>query len=234
MIDWYLQLRALLREIRVKAADALSASQGGGKDAARPFNEYLKADCEKLKELWKHEFPTPVPSNLGRHVHFGAAQDYEDILRCDLFEVEQGADERLRAFSNEKGALGFEHLLHPAVEKYAYEQYRHGQYRDAVLNSVIAVFDLIRSRSGSQADGDALVGEVFSLDRPRLVFSELESESGKNDQKGFMQILRGAYQGIRNPKAHTLAHDLEQTKAAQHLVFASLLARRVEECKQPT
>ena len=32
-----------------------------------------------------------------------------------------------------------------------------------------------------------------------------------------------------NPKAHSLAHDLTQLTAAQYLVFASLLARRVEE-----
>lgn len=58
-----------------------------------------------------------------------------------------------------------------------------------------------------------------------------DSESGQNDQKGFLQIFNGAYQGIRNPKAHSLNHDLDQNKAAQYLVFASLLIRRVEEAK---
>ncbi len=47
-----------------------------------------------------------------------------------------------------------------------------------------------------------------------------------------MQILSGAYQGIRNTKAHSLEHDLDQVKAAQYLVFASLLARRVSEAKK--
>jgi uncharacterized protein (TIGR02391 family) len=57
------------------------------------------------------------------------------------------------------------------------------------------------------------------------------TESGKNDQKGFLQIYQGAFLGVRNPKAHSLAHDLDQIKAAQYLVFASLLARRVDEAK---
>jgi uncharacterized protein (TIGR02391 family) len=70
---------------------------------------------------------------------------------------------------------------------------------------------------------------VFSIENPLLILSELQTESGKNDQKGFMQIFKGAYQGIRNPKAHSLASDLDSVKAGQYLVFASLMVRRVEE-----
>jgi len=47
-----------------------------------------------------------------------------------------------------------------------------------------------------------------------------------------MNILSGAFQGVRNTKAHSLEHDLDQAKAAQYLVFASLLARRVSEAKK--
>ena len=46
-----------------------------------------------------------------------------------------------------------------------------------------------------------------------------------------MQIYKGAFQGIRNPKAHSLEHDLTDEKAAQYLVVASLLAQRIEEAK---
>ncbi|CAE6867806.1 hypothetical protein R69746_08213 [Paraburkholderia aspalathi] len=38
---------------------------------------------------------------------------------------------------------------------------------------------------GHPTDGAKLVAEVFSLDAPRLIFSELVS---KNDQKGFIRI----------------------------------------------
>ena len=69
----------------------------------------------------------------------------------------------------------------------------------------------------------------MSLVFRRNPFSAPKDESGQNDQKGFMQIYKGAYQGIRNPKAHSLTHDLTEVKAAQYLVFASLLARRIEE-----
>ena len=100
-----------------------------------------------------------------------------------------------------------------------------------MLNSITALFDHVRLRTKCEEDGDKLIGKVFSLAKPLLTLSELETESGQNDQKGFMQIFKGAYQGIRNPKAHSMTHDLTEMKAAQYLVFASLLARRIDEAR---
>ncbi len=123
----------------------------------------------------------------------------------------------------------FQFLLHPEITRHALQQYNNGHLRDAVLNSIIAVFDLIRKKTGLKEDGDKLIGKAFSLSNPYLILSEIDKESGQNDQKGFMQIFKGSFQGIRNPKAHSLTHNLTKLKAAQYLVFASLLARRVEE-----
>lgn len=124
--------------------------------------------------------------------------------------------------------LQIETLIHPIIREAAYQQFLNGHLRSAVLDSLIAVFDLIRERTGVYLDGSDLVGKVFSLSDPKLILSELDTESGKSDQKGFIQILQGAYQGIRNPKAHSLQSDLTIETAAQYLVFASLLARRIE------
>ena len=125
----------------------------------------------------------------------------------------------------------FRFLLHPMITEHALPQYDNGYLRDAVLNSIIAVFDLIRQKTGLKEDGDRLIGKAFSLEHPYLILSDIDTESGQNDQKGFMQILNGSFQGIRNPKAHSLTHDLTAIKAAQYLVFASLLARRIDEAK---
>ena len=77
-----------------------------------------------------------------------------------------------------------------------------------------------------------LITKAFSVHQPILVFSEIESESGKNDQVGFMQLFQGANRGVRNPKAHSIQHNLTDVRAAQYLVFASLLARRLEEARK--
>ena len=46
-----------------------------------------------------------------------------------------------------------------------------------------------------------------------------------------MQIFKGAFQGIRNPVAHSLNHDLTADATAQYLIFASLLVRRLDQSK---
>lgn len=122
-------------------------------------------------------------------------------------------------------------MLHKIVRDASLAQLENGHLRDAVFNSVVAVFDFLRERSESRFDGNDLVGHAFSLQNPRLIVSELETESGRNDQKGFMQLLKGVYQGVRNPKAHSLKSDLTEESAGQYLVLSSLLARRIGQAK---
>jgi len=126
-------------------------------------------------------------------------------------------------------STGFDDLLHPAIRDAAVKHFQDGDFRNAVLDAVIALFDLLRRKSGIQMDGENLCNRAFSPNRPVLIFSELDTESGQNDQRGFMDIFKGVYRGVRNPKAHSLVHDLDSVKAGQYLVLMSLLARRVDE-----
>ncbi|EPC03239.1 hypothetical protein L861_23300 [Litchfieldella anticariensis FP35 = DSM 16096] len=143
------------------------------------------------------------------------------------------AEQHLLESQEQPDYLGFENLLYPVIFEHAYQQYRVGHLRDAALNAFTAVFDLIRARTGLDMDGAKLVGQVFSVKKPRLILSEIEAGSGRNDQAGFLHIYQGAYIGIRNPKAHSLQHDLTDEKAAQYLIFASLLTRRAAEAHEP-
>jgi uncharacterized protein (TIGR02391 family) len=234
MLEWFLAVSSLIRELRRKAADALARIEAKDEGAAKLVNGYIKTDYQALYRLWEEQgFATTELGNLGRHIHFGDEHDYHDILERDLAAVEAHAERHAREAAPANTKVGIEELLHPVIYEHAFQHYLNGHYREAVLNSIVAVFDLIRERTGLDLDGTNLVGAAFSLDRARLILSELDTESGRNDQKGFMQIFSGAYLGIRNPKAHSLAHDLDETKAAQYLVFASLLARRVYEAKKP-
>lgn len=234
MIHWYLSVKNVMRAIEQKARDALPLYEEGGKEAAAAINKYISADYEQLWDLWSQKFPDEHLGNLGRHIHFGMDCDYHDIIEHDLPELDKRAEAHLLAAAGaepEQKDIGFEELLHPIIIEHAYQLYRNGYLREAVLNSVTAIFDFIRARTGSEEDGDRLIGQVMAPNEPRLILSEIGTDSGQNDQKGFMQIYKGAYQGIRNPKAHSLTHDLTPEKAAQYLVFASLLARRIEEAE---
>jgi uncharacterized protein (TIGR02391 family) len=236
VIAWYLAVKRLLRTIDQKARDAIPLYEQGGEEATAAIKRYITADYQQLWDLWEERFPDEGLGNLGRHIHFGMGNDYRDIIRLDLPDLERRADQHLQGTGEvdiERPALGFEDLLHPMIQQHAFQLYRNGHLREAVLNSITAVFDFIRERSGLGEDGDRLIGQVFTLENPKLILSEIETDSGQNDQKGFMQIFKGAYQGVRNPKAHSLNHDLTEAKAAEYLIFASLLARRVEEATKP-
>lgn len=124
---------------------------------------------------------------------------------------------------------GFDDLLHPTIRTAAIRHYHAGDYRNAALDAVTALFDMLRAKTGLSIDGDDLCNRAFSPKKPLLILSELDTQSGLNDQQGFMEIFKGFYRGVRNPKAHSLVHDLDAKKAGQHLVMASLLACRIDE-----
>ena len=232
MLEWYLDVNALLREMRRKAVDAQALLEAEDAEGAKRINGYLKTDYQSLRRRWTDQgFAPEELGNIGRHIGFGEAHDYEDILERDLAHVEAAAERHAREGSTVAPRAGFEELLHPVIYAHAFQHYMNGHYRDAVLNSIVAIFDLMHERTGLDLDGAALATQALSLEKPFLILSELDTDSGRNDQKGFMQILAGAYLGIRNPKAHSLNHDLDAEKAAQYLIFASLLARRVYESK---
>lgn len=192
-------------------------------------------DVESLRHQYHNNNCNPVGSGYGTRsqmvntVFIRPFTNRIDSLRQDIMAGHFESVYKPSQDEGQEGTVGFEGLLHPLIVQSSLALYRDGHLREAVLNSITAIFDLIRERSGIAEDGDRLIGQVFSINDPVLILSEIESESGQNDQKGFMQIFKGAYQGIRNPKAHTLNHDLNEMKAAQYLVFASMLARRVDE-----
>lgn len=233
MPEWYFTVAGLLRDLRKKAWDAKVALARGDAAAAQLANDYMKQDYKRLYELWQaQDFPLPELGSLARHIRFGEAQDYEDMLKFDIDFIAANAEGHARTAQPQAPQAGFEGLLHPIVAAASLRHYHEGDYRNAVLDGMLALSDLIRRRTGLDADGKALATEAFSLGRPKLIFSNLHTDSGQNDQKGFMEMIAGAYTGIRNPKAHSLIHDLDMTKAAQYLVAISLFVRRVAEASE--
>ncbi|WP_417347434.1 TIGR02391 family protein [Ferrimonas sp.] len=202
-----------------------------------PFSSFLEFEewADAVLPLISFHEPTEqefseILTRAGVTHRMGSHEDANTNMNMAVGVLNQAIKRaEIQERANTLPQIGFENLLHPVIVGSSLELYANGHLRESVLNAIIAVFDLIRERTGVEDDGDRLIGQVMSINNPLLVLSELESESGQNDQKGFMQIFKGAYQGIRNPKAHTLNHDLNEMKAAQYLVFASMLARRVDE-----
>lgn len=92
--------------------------------------------------------------------------------------------------------------------------YEAENFSHAILEAMHFLSSLLRERAGVDGDGAALVGQALGGDVPRLKINPLQSESDKNAQKGFEQVLRGIYIGIRNPRAHEQIVDSKETADA--------------------
>jgi uncharacterized protein (TIGR02391 family) len=105
-----------------------------------------------------------------------------------------------------------------------------GSYTTAILNAIYFVGDLIRDKTGLQSDGVALIGQAFGGKAPALKVNKLQTESERNVQAGLEQLLKGIYQGIRNPRSHEKTSDSLETAVAI-ILFLNYLVNLIDKTK---
>ena len=110
--------------------------------------------------------------------------------------------------------------------------YESGVYSSAILEAIHYLSDVLRERANIDGDGVALVGQALEGDSPRLRINRFQTESEKSEQKGFAQIIRGIYQGIRNPRSHEQFDDT-QTNADAIILFINYTLGIVSQAKPP-
>lgn len=232
MIEKYVTLNRTLRSLHAIAREIIDAylSEGDGWATNSLANLMLRS-LSDLEQFWPSELDDSNIVEIRRLISEKEYDSYASIFDKLLPDLEGLIDDYFSSQPYSDLNYLILDLLHPRIITTSYPHFKRGHFREAVLNSVVAVFDFIRERTGIDKDGVDLVTKAFSLRNPRLLFTTLDNESRRNDQKGFIQILQGIYQGVRNPKAHTLALNPPQNVAAQYLVFSSLLCRRVEEAQ---
>jgi uncharacterized protein (TIGR02391 family) len=127
--------------------------------------------------------------------------------------------------------------LHPRIRAVSLERYATGQYSDAVeaamkeVNSIVKIH--YKQVAGEELDGVALMNTAFSRKSPAILLGDLDTESGRNTQQGYMQIFAGAMAAIRNPAAHANL-SVERVLAIHYLYIASLLLFVFDARRDPT
>jgi len=120
--------------------------------------------------------------------------------------------------------------LHPKIKKVSSKLFKNRHYAQAILEAYKAVVNQVKDISGvTDRDGKPLMEHVFSLNNPKIKLNNLETNSNKDEQLGFMLLYSGAALGIRNPKAHDNIVQNDSIKTFEYLAFASLLLRRLDE-----
>lgn len=108
--------------------------------------------------------------------------------------------------------------------------YETEDYSHAILESTYLISGVLRERAGVDGDGASLVGQALGGDDPKLKLNAFQSESERNEQKGFEQILRGIYLGIRNPRSHEQTNDDKKTADAI-IHFVGYILERLDASK---
>lgn len=125
-------------------------------------------------------------------------------------------------------------LIHPKIAEVSKSLYLNGHYANAAEDAFIEInvrvkglFQII-TQNDKVPDGDGAMTTVFSTNNPLVEFCDTSTDTGKNVQKGFMQMLAGAMSALRNPKAHENIK-LSADDAMRRLMFASMLMFKIDE-----
>jgi len=121
--------------------------------------------------------------------------------------------------------------LHPRLRKQSESLFISKHYFEAIFEGYKLLGKAVRDKSGLTGDGKSLMSDAFSLRNPVIILNDLQSETDRNEQEGFMYLFMGAMQGIRNPEAHEIRDLKDPVIALEYLAFASLLLRKLEEGK---
>jgi uncharacterized protein (TIGR02391 family) len=126
----------------------------------------------------------------------------------------------------------FWEFVHPRIRALAQPRFDAGFFGDAVEASFKEVNDavkrIVRDTDGRDIDGAGLMTTAFSPQNPVIKLSALETETDRNIQQGYMQIMAGSMIGIRNPKAHGNLNP-DSSKTLHLICLASLLMHKVDE-----
>ena len=110
------------------------------------------------------------------------------------------------------------------------QKYEAGLFADVILEAIKELTSIIREKGRVDGDGASLVGQALGGQSPKIKLNKMESTSEIDEQKGFEQLLRGLYIGIRNPRTHEIYEDTKETADAV-IVFVDLVHRKIKATK---
>ncbi len=134
-------------------------------------------------------------------------------------------------FQSKNSRLFDNRKLHKSVISVSKKLFYDGHYSQAIFEACKSLNKKVQELSSLSLDGKQLMLSAFSVGNPKLKFNQLQNQSDKDEQEGFMHIFAGLMQGIRNPKGHEIVSLKDPHRALEYLGFISLLFRKLDELK---
>lgn len=174
----------------------------------------------------------PLRTNVNRALAFsGLAVDPAGKLHAvtqakPLTEASRRAEE-LRADLTKRG-------VHHDVLRFCRAELVADSYFHAVLEATKSIAEKIRFKTGFTDDAATLVDMALAGEAPILAISQLSTESQKNEQRGFVNLIKGIFGMFRNPHAHEarILWTMDKADAEDLLSLASLIHRRLDSASR--
>lgn len=191
--------------------------------------DFIKSFLSPARFVRRNEEFESIRQDLNTILSFSGIEYGADgkFRRCESAKTLSEAEKRLRTIHSKLRGR----RIHPEVVKYCRTELLQDNYFHAVFEAAKGLAQRIRDLSGVQADGAALVDQVFSFENPLLAINTLQTETERSEHKGFAALLKGCFSAVRNP----LAHEPKilwsgEDDAADWFSLISLLHRKLDDC----
>lgn len=104
-----------------------------------------------------------------------------------------------------------------------------GHYSEATFEAFKFIDKTIQKLSKSRETGFKLMMTALNESRPLIRITNLSNASEIDEQEGFKFLFSGGSKAIRNPRGHECNIKDTAETCLDHLAFASLLIRRLEQ-----
>lgn len=123
------------------------------------------------------------------------------------------------------------HAFHGRIK----DKFLQGNYADAIfsaskilMNRLIDIYKKMEP-DGPDIDGSKLVENLFSEKNPKIIFSDLNTQTGYNIQRGNSYLFKGWVYRIRNVNAHEELDDISCDEGVQDLLLISKLMKVLDD-----
>ncbi len=209
------------------------ASRQNAAQNSRAIQEFIRqamAPANHLSTSGRHE---AMRFQLNQALLFAGLQCTEEgkLEGVEAATTLSQAESRARAMR-----AGLERRnVHPEVLRFCSAEWLADDYFHAVQEAVKSVMDKLRKRTELTTDGSELVNFVLGGEAPVLAINPRRTKSEKDEQKGFVNLLNGAYGMFRNPTSHEarIHWPMTQQDAEDIMSMVSLLHRRLDSATMP-
>ena len=134
--------------------------------------------------------------------------------------------ERLYRILEQRGA-------HVAVLAYCREDLMRKDYYEAVFEAIKGLAARIRSETGVDADGYALIEKTMVGSAPTLRINDGRTRTEQDEQLGVANLAKGLFSAFRNPAAHEpkLHWTMSELDALDVMGTLSMIHRRLDRCR---